>query len=177
MLKNIGGWYRLWIVLSVIYLFVIIRFAVINFPTNIDNYPGSIDFYYKLERRDYVIDTVGDYLGLKDKILKQISSEKNVQRKNRDPFFIHNAIYDELTKKYKKLSNEELIEKLYNEYKNKINFDFSSIENEYRKNMYKLKQKRIYFIGKVFLIYFIPVIMLYLFGLSVRWIYRGFHRS
>jgi hypothetical protein len=138
-MKKLGGWYRLWVVISLIYLLIVSLFAWLDWPKqskiekiwaydliNVIKEPGQYSYEIRLEYSDM--------------------SDKELIKRIQDKFG------EDI--KYKKLIDEVNQQNL-----NKIDKLFD-------------EQKEAFFTA--FLWWIIPIMFLYLLGVAVGWIYRGF---
>ena len=74
---------------------------------------------------------------------------------------------------YSDIDNEELINRIRNKFENHKSA-FQQIDHKYKKELDTLPSKKFKTIGLVFLLWSIPTILLYLFGFSIAWVYKGF---
>ena len=160
MALKINGWQRLWIVLSVLYLFPVIAVAVSIWPksTHIEKrfLNKTFELIYEFEGKNK-----------KDKI------SNIVEEANRRGLF--NNPKDEKEELMAAENWVALAELAIVKHKGKIKF--SEVRNTYEMELKKVtaKRKRIVLFSP--LIWFLPVVVLYILGLSVRWIIRGFKQK
>jgi hypothetical protein len=147
MLERLNGWQRLWIVLSVIYLIVVVAFVIAVMPRA---------SHYARSRLYNSIDTVGRYL------------ERD------DASFRYEGGWTMRTKYYADLSDEQVLAKLHDKYKDKVDFD--PVESEYRRKMNRRLLEQAQTFGIALLFWLIPVVALYILGVGVAWIIRGFRQ-
>lgn len=145
-LSRLNGWQRLWLVLSVIYLIVVIGFTFTLMP-KASQYLSS-----------RVYDTVRT---IKDNVA-ELSLNTSLST-----FEIREA--------YSDLSDEEFIQIIHKNYKDKVDFD--AIEKKYRNKMSRLPSVRAKFIGLGLLFWIGPIILIYILGISVGWIVKGFKKE
>jgi hypothetical protein len=118
MLERLNGWQRLWIVLSVIYLIVVVTYTIAVVPRA---------SHYARSRLYDSIDTVGRYL------------------EREDASFRYEGGWTMRTKYYADLSDEQVLAKLHDKYKDKV--DFGLVENEYRRKMNGLLLEQVQTLG------------------------------
>lgn len=76
---------------------------------------------------------------------------------------------------YSDFSDEELIQIIHKNYKDKVDFD--AIEKKYRNKMSRLPFVRAKFIGLGLLFWVAPIVLVYILGISVGWIVKGFKKK
>ena len=76
---------------------------------------------------------------------------------------------------YSDFSDEELIQKIHEKYKDKVDFD--ATEKKYRNKMSRLPSVRAKFIGLGLLFWIVPVVLVYILGISGGWIVKGFKKE
>lgn len=145
--KRLNGWQRLWVALSVIWLLVVAAFTIALWSSASD---------YEHRRLDDSIDAVGHYL----------------EREN--PSYRYEGAWATRTK-YNDLSDDQLLARLHDEYKGKV--DFQPIETEYRRKLDRLPTERAEAVGVALLVWFVPAAAVYALGLTVAWIRRGFRQA
>jgi hypothetical protein len=148
MVRRLNGWQRLWVVLSVLYLVPVIGIAVILFPKQ-----ESLD-----ESRVY--DSISAVVSYVEKTEKARISE---------------GVYTIRSKHYGDLPNDEIIQRLHEKWCGKV--DFTTIEEDYKQKLDALPTERAKTAGIAFLAWLVPVIALYVLGLAIGWIIRGFRRE
>lgn len=147
-LKNLNGWQRLWIVTSVMYLFVVIFLAVVSFPSP-ENYTDSDKILKTLSTKSLEI-LAGKSRGVLDKLADEQSKQILV-----------------------KYQNDQVLE--FFPSTNKIDIEY--VSKDYCDSVNKLTNtKRIMFSSQMFFAWIIPCIILYLLGLSINWVYSGFKK-
>ena len=158
---RLNGWHRLWIVFSFLYLFAVIAFGVIVWPkktTQIDK--NFLNEVYRL------IDEA-------DGKTEKYRFSDIVEEINR------RGLYDKPKDEEEKLMASEawalLAERAISKYKDKI--DFSNARTKYKRDLKKVSAERKQLIFLSLLFWFLPVVAIFLLGLSVRWIIRGFRES
>jgi len=61
---------------------------------------------------------------------------------------------------------------------NTIEADLEYIAKDYNDSIHKISEsKRVSFIGTMMLVWLIPCLAVYIFGLSLRWVYKGFRKT
>lgn len=146
--KRIGGWHRLWIALSVIYLVSVVAISA-QFPQT----KAVISQEERLERSSAL---VAEYLRTNPEFAKQppvLPSE-----------------YGGVPADGSQIPAE--LSQLHSKYKGRV--DFAPIEQPFAPD---LTSERFQYVGVVFLIWFVPVALIYLLGLAVRWVIRGFSQK
>jgi ABC-type glycerol-3-phosphate transport system permease component len=83
--------------------------------------------------------------------------------------------YREANEPDSNLSDEEVIKRLHDKWGRKV--DFSQIEAEYKQKVEALPMERAKAVGIAFLVWFIPVLLIYAIGMTVAWVIRGFRRE
>jgi hypothetical protein len=144
--KKISGWHRLWIVLSAIYLVLVVFISALQFPQT--ETPFSQE-----ERLKRSSTLVAEYLRTNPEFAKHppvLPSEYGGVPVD------HSQIAVDLSR-------------LHSKYKGRV--DFSTVEQAFSPD---LKSKRLQYVGVVFLIWFVPVVVIYLLGLAAGWVIRGF---
>jgi hypothetical protein len=76
---------------------------------------------------------------------------------------------------YSDFSDEEIIQKIHEKYKDEVDFD--AIEKKYRNKMSRLPSMRAKFIGLGLLFWVAPIVLVYILGISVGWIVKGFKKE
>lgn len=147
MARRLNGWQRLWVALSVVWLLTVAAFTVALMPKASD---------YASRRLYDSIDAVGRHL----------------ERDN--PSYRYEGARATRTK-YTDLSDDEVLAKLHERYKGKV--DFQTIEMEYRRKIDRLPTERAKMVGTAFLVWLIPAATVYGLGLTVAWIIRGFRQT
>lgn len=144
--KRLNGWHRLWVALSVIWLLVVAAFTIALVPKASD---------YRSTRLYDSIDAVGRHL------------------EREDPTRRYEGAWTTRSK-YTDLSDEEVLVRLHDKYKGKV--DFQPIETEYRRKNDRLPIERAKAGGVAFLVWLVPAVAVYALGLTVAWIIRGFRQ-
>lgn len=153
---RLSGWQRLWLVLAILYLIAVVIFAVTVMPMKSD-----------IERR-WALDVI------------EIS-------KKYDPLLSNKSTW-KILESYKGFSQEEIIElnirfalKTDKDTKGKVNWSkelnkkrFQELEEYYTEKLGNLYWKKAKVVGLSFLVWIVPVVVVYILGLIVRWIYTGF---
>lgn len=154
-----NGWQRLWIVTSVLYLCVTIpiTFAKIDWPetTNIE--------------KEFVNAT---YLLIDEADGKEIKIDITLLV---EEFIRRGLLANPETEVDTMMAEKDwvgLAERAILKNKNKINF--SEIRNTYDSDLEKITSERKEIVLFCVVIWFVPIVVLYLLGLSIRWIVRGF---
>jgi hypothetical protein len=74
---------------------------------------------------------------------------------------------------YEDINDEEIIQRIRNKFEN-YKSEFQKIDKRYKKQLDALPSKKLKTLGVFFLFWIIPSILLYLFGWSIGWVYKGF---
>ena len=175
-MKKLNGWQRLWIIFSVIYGSAVVVFSIIGFPDGLNyehqrlydsiNAVSKYDETYKLLKK----------AGFSEKEIEDHVSEGNKLEEHNLPGGYELETPQDIRRKYySDLSDNEILAKLREKYQEKVNFN--KIDDEYIKNMNILKKERIRYIGLAFLTWLLPLIAIYLFGLSINWVIKGFREK
>lgn len=85
---------------------------------------------------------------------------------------LNNLLDFEIRDMNKNYSDIQYIRAVHRQYKNLVSF--SDIDTKFKEQLDHLYIDQAQFIGIGFIIWLLPVIVLYLFGWSIGWIYRGF---
>jgi hypothetical protein len=144
--RRVGGWHRLWIVLSAIYFVLVLVIAGVLFP---ESKPG-ISQEERLKRSS---DLVAQFLKANPDFAKQppiLPSEYGGRPVDRSKF-------------------PDEVARLHAKYRGRV--DFSSIEDAVAPSN---TVERLRYIGVAFLTWLVPVVVLYVLGLAVRWVFKGF---
>ena len=148
MARRLNGWQRLWVVLSALYLVPVVGITVTMFPKQ-----ESLD-----DSRVY--DSISAVVSYVEKTEKARMSE---------------GAYTIRSKHYGDLSNDQVIQRLHQKWDGKV--DFTTIENEYKQKLEALPAERAKTAGIAFLAWLVPVIAVYMLGLAIGWVIRGFRRE
>lgn len=142
---KLGGWQRIWIVISVMWLLVVGLVGYSEIPSEEKIYKA-----WSYDLLKYLCDNDSNLKGQYAWQLRDVYSD---------------------------LSDKELIERLRSKYLEKYpayKYGFENIDAKYNDKLINLARSRVIAIGIGFLIWFIPLAVLYVLGWSVGWIYRGF---
>lgn len=217
MALRLGGWHRLWILFSSIYLIVVIVgsiFFFIDEKSNLKNQKcfkiiEQVYFYLKKEKINDVIVKLEKVIDTKDpKALKSaelflhgislrktsktlfvtienteieypIETPTKVVCSSLKEFLIEAIKKPDLTdlrkiryESYRDLTDDEIISKGYKKYGSVI--DFSTIDKEFEN---KSKNFLYRFFLITFAVWIVPVVVIYILGLSIGWIIRGFREK
>jgi hypothetical protein len=143
--KHLNGWQRLWVVLVVLYLVPVVLI-------NIDALPTASD--YARTRLHDSIDLAGKHM------------------ESTTPGYTFEGSYTVREKYYADLTDEQIIERLHTKFKDKV--DFTKIESEYHRKISGLGTEQAKTVGYAILWWLLPSALLYLFGVAVAWVIRGF---
>ncbi len=146
-MKRLNGWHRLWLALSVIWLLAVAAFTIAFIPKASDY--GSSRLYDSIN-----------------------AVNRHLERE--DPTRGQEAAWTTRSK-YSDLSDEEVLVRLHDKYKGKV--DFQSIETEYRRKIARLPTERTEVVGIALLAWLVPVTVVYALGLTLAWIIRGFRHA
>lgn len=149
MKKKLNGWQRLWILIISLYLTFVLYFASISFPNKSDLYR---EWAYSI-------------LDLEKKHDKSINSLSNWE------------IREAYTKKG--ITDEKFIERLKEKSIEKppdYQSEFAEIEKKHSAKIIKLKGKQIRYTVNALLIWFLPSSLIYILGISIAWVYKGFKK-
>ncbi len=136
--KRISGWHRLWLVLLAIYLLLVVAISAFVYPQ-----PQAT--FSQEERLKRSVALVAEYLKANPGFAKQppiLPSE-----------------YGGIPVDRSKIPDE--LDRLHAKYKGRV--DFSAVENASAPDLTDERQR---FIGMVFLIWFVPITLIYVLGLS-----------
>ena len=145
-LNKLNGWQRLWVLVSAIYLFVVIFFAVFTFPSPENNTDA-------------------------DKILKSLPTKSLEILAGQS-----SGVPDKLTDEHSKTipvtyPNGQVLEFLPSTNKTDIEY----VSKEYWNTVTDLTNtKRIIFLFQMLLAWIVPCVILYLLSWSIGWVYKGF---
>jgi len=146
--RRLNGWQRLWVILSALYLIGVIAVAMTLLPKQ-----ESLDDSRVYESISAVVTHI-------EKTEKASVSE--------GPYTIR-------SKHYSDLSNEQVIDRLHSKWNGQV--DFTKIEKDYKDKTSALPMERAKVGGFALLAWLIPVATVYVLGLAIGWIIRGFRRE
>ena len=145
MFKRLNGWQRVWVVVTILYLVPVCVVAIDSFP----------------KARDYARTRIHDSIEAVGRHMETTTAG-----------YTFEGAYAVRQKYYGGLSDEEIIDRLNAKFKGKV--DFSRIELEYLRKLDGLRGEQAKVIGYAFMWWLIPSSCLYLLGLAVAWVIRGF---
>lgn len=160
-LEKLNGWQRLWVLASLIYLVAVVFVAIIDFPTPWKSYISDEEITKKLSIKtlqliaktdDWIevpVNQKGDIFG------KEVTAEQlqpiTIQFPNGKKLLVSTG-----TKQA----------------------DLDYINKDYCNAVISLTNKeRIHFIVTILLAWIVPCIAVYMLGVSVNWVYRGFKQK
>lgn len=146
MAKGLGGWQRLWVVATMLYLIPVAFFTTTGYWPDEKTYADT--------RLRKSIDATGKYM------------------ESITPGYLYEGSYTVREKYYKDLSDEQIIERLHTKFKDKV--DLSEIDAEYQHRVNKLPEERLHVVGCALLWWLGPAVALYVLGAAIGWIFRGF---
>lgn len=167
---RLHGWQRLWIVLSILYLLVVISFDFFIWPES-----KSIE-KHRLNEVDKLISKSKG--GEKRYELTDLVESLNrdgvdiVEEFNRQGVFENGAWSREEANLMAHENWAKLADLLIARHKGDI--DFTEIESQYKRDLRKVSDERKRIVLFSLLFWVASVVGVYLFGLSIRWIIRGF---
>jgi len=160
-MQRLNGWRRLWIVLSVLYAAAVVIF-VANTVSDSDNYSDRMSASYTLQA---FADLPQD--------LPQI---KALSLDNQREFAIDKARARRSLKEGRShadnQTDEEFVRGISKKWEGLI--DFARIDAERQTRLEQLTSSKLEQIGYGFLAWVVPVVLVYILGLSVGWIIGGF---
>lgn len=145
MLRRLNGWQRLWVLATILYLGPVCVVAIDSFPKARD---------YTRTRVDDSIEAVGRYM------------------ETTTTGYTFEGAYAVRQKYYGDLSDDEIIDRISTKFKGKV--DLSRIELEYLRKLDGLRGEQAKILGYALMWWLIPSLSLYLLGLAVAWVIRGF---
>lgn len=159
MMKRLNGWQRLWIVLSALYAILVVLFTA--------NSIAESEHYSDSTRASYALKAFADHP--QNKQIETLPLEKR-----RELAIDSSRARLRLAGEHQedRQTDEEFVRSLSEKWRGSI--DFSGIEAENQKMMEQFSLVRVKAIGYGFLAWATPVALLYILGLSVGWIARGF---
>lgn len=146
---KLGGWKRLWILLVIIYFPFVVLISV-------ESWQGEYTESYVYE---IWATTVLDLNGGID--LGSFSPSWSVMQKYKERRYSAKEFIEEM---------KEVIKKESPQRKKK----FKTIQIRYEKQLENLKYKQLMQVGIYSLIWVVPSVLLYLLGLGIGWVYKGF---
>ena len=164
---NLNGWQRLWVLASIIYLAFLIFTIVTESPSPWNSTIAADEIIKGLSSKTletsaklYPLDKIPE--DIDEHIYYLIHHNEAGSRFSSLPlriFTMKASPYDKQAIEYidSNLTIKEYISKDYNNVESNI-----------------ITKNRIYFIGKVILIWVIPCITVYILGLLIHWVYKGF---
>ena len=159
-MKRFNGWQRLWIVLSVLYAIPVVLFTA--------NSIAESERYSDSARAKYALKAFADHP--QNKKIETLPLEKQ-QELAIDSARARLRLAGE--HQVDRQTDEEFVRSLLEKWRDTI--DFSEIDAENRKMIEQFSLVRVKVIGYGFLAWVAPVAFLYVLGLSIGWIARGFH--
>ncbi len=160
-LPILNGWQRLWVLLTSIYLALVIFASICILPISLDK---------------STIDSKISSLAIK----KSLEYEYNVAINNNNDREILYSLrnLNKEVEHYKSdefdssLSDANIYKTIKKRYSGKI--DFSALDKKYNRDVIELRWLQVKFIFGAFLWWSLPCIALYLLGIGVGWVLRGF---
>ena len=147
MIRHLNGWQRLWVLSSAIWLVIVGIFASTMIPKSSD---------YAKDRLYDTIDVVG----------------KHLEKENPDVYY--KGAWTTRTEDYADLKDDEILDKLHSKYEDSV--DFTPIEREYRHKINGLRTDQLKTVGISFLVWGIPSLLVYILGVAVGWVFKGFQQ-
>ena len=170
-LKKLNGWQRLWVVLACLWTI----FSLVILGPDLKS-AGNFDFYAELEKEKALL-TIKAALILEENELEDRRRTDQYSYGDGHQFYLKKLLGadDILRNDYRGKSYGEVIKSFEDKYGKKI--DSASVQKKAESNV----SERIYENRKNLLlpavgIWLIPIIFIYLAGLSVAWIFRGFRQ-
>lgn len=153
---NFGGWQRLWVLVSGIYLILVVIFVVMTFPKS-EHIRHSQALYEQLSPEH------------KKKILGYENSERYQTEK---------APYLEEAKKRGLITEVEMPNGHVMVFMSKLpQEEMETVTQEYWKVVEnEASNRRVRYLGFAFLWWLVPVCSIYLLGWSTGWVHRGFKK-
>jgi hypothetical protein len=146
--QSLNGWERLLVVFSVLLFVVVMWFAVQLMPS---------DEAIKNRRLSESIDLVGNYR-LKNKEIAEYQGSS----------FVRYQFYKDLT-------DDQILNELHLRWGNKV--DFSPIDKKYEAEVANLPLQKAKTLGVGFILWLFTVAVIYVFGVGVAWVIRGFRQK
>ena len=147
-LGSVAGWWRLWILCSIIAIFPVVYFVAPTFPTA--SSAGEARMLQSIDATEAFLE-------------KSESSYKPQGAQSMKSRF------------YADLSSDEIVSRLHERYRGKV--DFSAIEERYKSRLMSLSSSQFWIAATMFSIWVGFSVLLLVFGILVRWVYRGFRDS
>lgn len=174
-MMRLNGWQRFWILLSVIYGLTVLIFSLMSFPTSKEYEQQKLYAYMESASRFNQAYNSLINAGFSQKEIDEYVSKGNffdkadIQENPLDsPQVVRNKYYSDL-------SDDQILKKIREKYSKKV--DLNKIEAEYQRNLDNLKKQRFQFIGFMILLWIIPITSIYLLGMSINWVVRGFKHN
>lgn len=159
---KLGGWHRLWIVISIVYLVPVVYFTFLSTPKSAQMY--NFEENFQLSKIDYsdlyegsLSEVSHDRFVKANSLLEKVKSARN-----------EGYSYSEI--------EEYLIDQSYD--KEIVSLSFLLLKDKAEKDglkLYREHRKQIIIEGVMMWVF--PVLLVYLIGLSVAWIYKGFTKK
>ena len=171
-LQKLNGWQRLWILASVIYLAFAMFIAIVDFP------PEKI---CELPMREYDMDGLVRDPDFQDRPW----SDRHAILKEADPSGYGTLDSNRQANLLRDMKNEPWWQGGANNKKQNSQTYTSKPSYRIEDNLNRvicdplfqsLPRKRFLFIGTMILIWIIPCLAIYVLGLSLHWVYRGFRK-
>jgi hypothetical protein len=151
-IHKMNGWQRLWVLLATLYLVPVAIFTIPELPTESSiRREWAHDLLEALRRHDLIPGSTSDY---RREVFKDANDEE---------------VIDKVRKAVSRM-REEAKEKEFAVLENEI----GTLEKQYQDRLSGLLLRQLGIIGMGVLFWLIPAIFLYLVGVGVGWVYRGF---
>ena len=144
-IRKLNGWQRLWVLLSIIYFVVVLLLTVALYPSRSG---------YEELRVLKSLDLVGKYL----------------ERNNKG--YKYEGAWVTKLKYFKNYTDEQIISRLHSKFKGKV--DFTRIEKVYLHDKDNYWKYELMYLGVMLLVWVLPISLIYLLGLGIKWVIRGF---
>lgn len=160
MMPRINGWQRLWIVLSILYFFIVIFLAFLIWPetTTVEKH-----FYNETNR------LINEAKGKNEKIEISELIEEALRRKLLDTPK-NEAEIMMANKNWLALAERNILE-------HQGQIDFTEVRSSYEEGLRKQTEHRKQIILASSLSWILPIVVFYIFGLTICWVIRGFQKS
>ena len=152
LIQKLNGWQRLWVLLAALYLVPVAIFTIPELPTESSiRREWAYDLLEALRRHDLIPGSTSDY---RREVFKDADDEEVIDK-------VHKAVSI-----MRKEDKEKKLAVLVNE--------IGTLEKQYQDRLSGLLLRQLAIIGIGILFWLMPAVFVYLVGVGVGWVYRGF---
>lgn len=157
---KLNGWQRLWVVVASIYFVVVFGFAAATFPdgASLESERATLAVEAALDAQVNAAHALGDDRAELDALRNLKMGAARVR-----------------SEAYGDLTNAEIIQRLRAKFDGKA--DFTALDEKMRRDTERLRDDRSKFIFQAIAWWVIPALVLYVLGVAIGWIVRGFRNK